>query len=98
MQTDAFGRLLDVDAPEAVTCSACNGSAERLSSAWQTEGTAYHHYRCRADGCPASGTIVEHEHGINHRVGPVFGDPDLAVRLATREHPEEPIEAMEVAP
>jgi hypothetical protein len=98
MQTDIFGRLLDIDTPEAVQCAACDGHAERLSSAWQGEGIAYHNYQCRAEGCPAGGTIVEHESGECHRVGPVFGSRDLAVRLATHDHPDVPAEAREVAP
>jgi hypothetical protein len=98
MQTDAFGRLLDIDAPESVTCSACDGSAERLSSAFQGGGVAYHHYRCRDDDCPAAGSIVEHDSGDRQRVGPVFGDRDLAVRFATRDHPEVPADLTEVAP
>jgi hypothetical protein len=92
MQTDAFGRLLDIDPPEAVQCAACHGHAERLSSAWQGEGIAHHNYQCRAEGCPAGGTIVEHENDTNRRVGPVFGSRDLAVRLATRDHPNAPVE------
>jgi hypothetical protein len=95
MQIDAFGRLLDVDAPETVRCTACDGHAERLSSAWQGEGIAYHNYQCRDDDCPAAGTLIEHERGHDRRVGPVFGDRDLAVRLATREHPDTPAEARE---
>jgi hypothetical protein len=96
LQTDIWGRLLDIDAPETVGCAACDGCAERLSSAWQGEGVAYHNYQCSADGCPAGGTIVEHENGDERRVGPVFGDRDLAVRLATRDHPDVPTEAREV--
>lgn len=96
MQTDIWGRLLDIDAPETVRCTACNGHAERLSSAWQGEGVAYHNYRCHNDGCPAGGTVIEHEEGNNRRVGPVFGSRDLAVRLATREYPDVPAEAQEV--
>jgi hypothetical protein len=95
MQTDAFGRLLDIEAPKTVRCAACHARAERLSSAWQGEGVAYHHYQCRTESCPAGGTIVEHENADNHRVGPVFGDRDLAVRLAAREHPDAPAEARE---
>jgi hypothetical protein len=96
MQTDIWGRLLDVEVPEAIQCAACRGRAERLSSAWQGEGIAYHNYQCRADGCPAGGTIVEHESGDERRVGPVFGSRDLAVRLAARDHPDVPAEAPEV--
>jgi hypothetical protein len=92
MQTDIWGRLLDIDAPETVGCTACDGHAERLSSAWQGEGIAYHNYRCRADDCPAGGTIVEHETGDERRVGPVFGSRDLAVRLAIRDHLDAPVE------
>jgi hypothetical protein len=96
MRLDAAGRLLDIDVPEMVSCSACDGHAERLSSAWQGEGIAYHNYQCSEDDCPAGGTIVEHESGDHHRVGPVFGGRDLAVRLATRDHPDVLIEATEV--
>jgi hypothetical protein len=96
MQTDIWGRLLDIDPPETVRCTACDGPAERLSSAWQSEGIAYHNYQCRAEGCPAGGTIVEHESGDERRVGPVFGSRDLAVRLAIRDHPDVPAEAREV--
>jgi|AntDeeMetagen134_2_1112570.scaffolds.fasta_scaffold00268_13 hypothetical protein len=98
MQTDAFGRLLDIDAPESVQCAACHGRAERLSSAFKGQGIAHHNYRCRNDGCPAGGTIIEHERGGDHRVGPVFGDRDLAVRLATREQSDVPAETQEAAP
>jgi hypothetical protein len=98
MQIDAFGRLLDIDAPETVDCTACGGTAEYLSSAWQGEGIAYHHYQCCAEGCSAGGAIVEHESGHDRCVGPVFGNRDLAVRLATRERPKMPAEAREVAP
>jgi hypothetical protein len=96
MQIDVFGRLLDFDVPETVSCFACDGCAEQLSSTWQGEGVAYHNYQCRADGCPAGGTIVEHENDTNRRVGPVFGDRDLAVRLAARDDPAVPAEAREV--
>jgi hypothetical protein len=96
MQTDVFGHLLDIDVPETVGCTACNGHAERISSVWQGEGVAYHNYQCQAEGCPAGGTIVEHESGDKRRVGPVFGDRDLAVRLAARDDPAVPTEAREV--
>lgn len=98
MQIDAFGHVFDTEAPETVDCTACGGTGEYLSSAWQGEGVAHHHYQCRDDDCPAGGTIVEHERGHrrDRRVGPVFGDRDLAVRLATREHPEAPVESREV--
>ena len=96
MQIDAWGRLLDIDAPETVSCTTCDGRAERLSSAYQDEGIAYHNYRCRADSCPAGGTIVERESDEYRRVGPVFGDRDLAVRLITRDHPEMLAEAREI--
>jgi hypothetical protein len=96
MQTDAFGRVIDPDAPETVRCTVCDSHAERLSSAWQGEGVAYHNYQCRADSCPATGTIVEHDDGDECRVGPVFGDRDLAVRLALRDHPEVPADVREV--
>lgn len=96
MLTDAFGRLLDVDAPESVECGGCRARAERLSSAFKGQGITHHNYRCCAEGCPAGGTIVEHDRGVNHRVGPVFGDRDLAVRLATRDHPDAPADTEEV--
>ena len=98
MRLDAAGRLLEISVPTAVGCTACDGHAERLSSAWQGDGVAYHNYRCRADDCPAGGTIVEHENNTNRRVGPVFGDRDLAVLLTSRDHPELPAETTEVAP
>ena len=98
MQIDAWGRLLNVDVPKTINCTACDGRAERLSSAYQGEGIAYHNYCCQAEGCPAGGTIVEHENDTNRRVGPVFGDRDLVVRLTTRDHPELPAETTEVAP
>ena len=98
MRLDAAGRLIEISVPEAVGCTACDGRADRLSTTWQGEGIAYHNYRCRTDDCPAGGTIVEHENDTNRRVGPVFGDRDLAVRLTTRDHPEVPAEATEVAP
>lgn len=97
MQIDAFGQLLDTDVPETTQCAVCRGTAERLSSAWQGEGIAYHNYQCRSERCPAAGTIVEHENSENHHVGPVFGDRDLAVRLATREHPDAPAKAQEIS-
>src|SRR5699024_9421800 len=98
MQIDALERLIDTDVPETIQCAVCHGTAERLSSAWQGEGVAYHHFQCRSEHCPAAGTIVEHEHesSENHHVGPVFGDRDLAVRLATRDHPDAPAETREV--
>lgn len=98
MRLDAAGRLIEISVPMAVGCTACDGRAKRLSSAWHSEGVAYHNYRCQAEGCPAGGVIVEHENDTNRRVGPVFGDRDLAVRLATHDHPEVPAEATEVAP
>jgi hypothetical protein len=96
MRPDAFGQVADADAPETTQCAVCRGTAERLSSAWQGEGIAYHNYQCRTERCPAAGTLIEHENGDHQRVGPVFGDRDLAVRLATREHPDVPAEAEEV--
>jgi hypothetical protein len=98
MRIDAFGQVADADAPETVKCTVCRGTAERLSSAWQGEGIAYHNYQCRTERCPAAGTIIEHESGERQQVGPVFGDRDLAVRLAMRDHPEVPTETPEVAP
>jgi hypothetical protein len=98
MRPDALGQVADADAPETTQCAVCRGTAERLSSAWQGEGIAYHNYQCRTERCPAAGTIIEHESGEHHRVGPVFGSRDLAVRLATREHPDAPAESREVAP
>jgi hypothetical protein len=95
MQTDAFGQVADADAPETTQCAVCRGTTEHLSSAWQGEGTAYHNYQCRTDRCPAAGTIIEHESAESKRTGPIFGDRDLAVRLATREHPDVPAEARE---
>jgi hypothetical protein len=86
MQIDAFGQVIDADAPETIQCAICRGTAEHLSSAWQGEDTAYHNYQCRGDDCPAAGTIVEHDSGEYTQIGPVFGDRDLAVDLATREH------------
>ena len=95
MEIDAFGQVADVDAPETVRCAVCRGTAEHLSSAWQGEGTAYHNYQCRTERCPAAGTLIEHESGERKRVGPIFGDRDLAVRLATREQPDAPAEGRE---
>jgi hypothetical protein len=92
MRPDAFGQVIDADAPETVRCAVCRGTAEHQSSAWQGEGIAYHNYQCRTDRCPAAGTIIEHESGERKQVGPVFGDRDLAVRLATREQSEPPAE------
>jgi hypothetical protein len=96
MQINAFGRVVDADAPETVRCAVCRGTAEHLSSAWQGEGIAYHNYQCRTDRCPAAGTLIEHESAESQRVGPIFGDRDLAVRLATREHSDAPGESREV--
>jgi hypothetical protein len=98
MRPDALGQVADADAPETTQCAVCRGTAERLSSAWQGEGTAYHNYQCRTERCPAAGTITEHESGELQRVGPIFGSRDLAVRLATRDHPDAPAESREVAP
>jgi hypothetical protein len=95
MRPDAFGQVIDADAPETAQCAVCRDTAEHLSSAWQGEGTAYHNYQCRTDRCPAAGTLIEHESGERKRVGPVFGDRDLAVRLATREHSDVPAEGPE---
>ena len=95
MQIDAFGQVIDADAPETIQCAICRGTAERLSSAWQGEGIAYHNYQCRTERCPAAGTLVEHDSGEYTQIGPVFGDRDLAVRLATREHTDVSAEAQE---
>ena len=97
MRPDILGQVSDADAPETTQCALCLGTAEHLSSSWQGEGTAYHNYQCRTDRCPAAGTIIEHESAENQSVGPVFGDRDLAVRLATREHPDAPAESREVS-
>ena len=96
MQTDAFGQVANPNAPETTQCAVCRGTAEHLSSAWQGEGIAYHNYQCRTDRCPAAGTLIEHESGERQRAGPVFGDRDLAVRLATREQPGTLAETEEV--
>ncbi|WP_435079307.1 hypothetical protein [Halococcus sp. AFM35] len=96
MRPDAFGQVADVDAPETTQCAVCRGTAEHLSSAWQGEGIAYHNYQCRTDHCPAAGTLIEHDSGERQRAGPVFGDRDLAVRLATRGHPDTLAETEEV--
>ena len=98
MRPDAFGQVADADAPETIRCAVCRGTAEHLSSAWQGEGIAYHNYQCRTERCPAAGTLIEHVSGERQRVGPLFGDPDLAVPLATREHPDAPTERREVRP
>ncbi|WP_049996304.1 hypothetical protein [Halococcus sediminicola] len=95
MEIDAFGRIVDADVPTAIQCAVCRGTADRLSSAWQGEGIAYHNYQCQAEGCPATGTIVDHDSGGYRRIGPVFGDRDLAVHLATREQSETPVETVE---
>lgn len=89
MEIDAFGRVINIDAPEAVGCTACDGRAERLSSAWQGEGTVYHNYRCRDDECPAGGTLVEHDEGNNQRVGPVFHAPHTHHEIRRADHPAE---------
>ena len=96
MRTGAFGQIFDPDTPETTQCAVCRGTAEHLSSAWQGEDITYHNYQCRTDGCPAAGTIIEHESGERKQTGPVFGDRDLAVRLATREHPDAFAETEEV--
>jgi hypothetical protein len=98
MRPNAFGQVTNADVPETTQCAVCRGTAERLSSAWQGEGTAYHNYQCRTDDCPAAGTIIEHESAESQRTGPIFGDRDLAVRLATREHPDAPAETREATP
>lgn len=96
MRPDALGQVADADAPETTQCAVCRGTAERLSSAWQGEGIAYHNYQCRTERCPAAGTIIEHESGEHQRVGPIFGSRDLAVRLAMRGHPDAPTDDREV--
>jgi hypothetical protein len=98
MLVGAFGRVLDAEAPETIRCAGCRGTAERLSSAWQGNGTAYHNYQCRGEDCPAGGALVEREDGHNRRTGPVFGDRDIAVRLATRKRPEVRSETQETTP
>jgi hypothetical protein len=96
MRPAAFGQVADANAPGTVRCAVCRGTAEHLSSAWQGEDIAYHNYQCRTDRCPAAGTLIEHESGERQRAGPVFGDRDLAVRLAMREHSDAPSESREV--
>ena len=98
MEIDAFGQVIDADAPETTQCAVCRGTAEHLSSAWQGKGIVYHNYQCRTDRCPAAGTLVEHESGERQQVGPLFGDRDLSVCLATRDDPEVPTETRGVAP
>ena len=95
MEIDAFGRIVNADVPETIQCAVCRGTAEHISSAWQGEGIAYHNYQCQAESCPATGTIVDHDSGGHRRIGPVFGDRDLAVRLLTREQPETPVKTVE---
>ena len=96
MQIDAFGQVVDTDASETTQCAVCRDTAERLSSAWKGEGITYHNYQCRTDRCPAAGTLLEHESGERQRAGPVFSDRDLAIRLATHEHPDALAETKEV--
>ena len=98
MRPDAFGQVTNADVPETSQCAVCRGTAERLSSAWQGEGIAYHNYQCQTDRCPAAGTIVEHNSGERKRVGPVFGDRGLAVRLVTRDRSATPAETVEGRP
>ena len=98
MRPDAFGQVANADAPETTQCAVCRGTAEHLSSAWQGDGIAYHNYQCRTERCPAAGTLIERESGENHRVGPIFGSRDLAVRLATRERVNGPAETREATP
>jgi hypothetical protein len=87
MRLDAWGHVIDPDAPETVRCTVCDGRAERLSSAWQGEGIVYHNYQCRDDGCPAGGTIVTHESAENRRVGPVFRAPRTHEPVRRDDHP-----------
>jgi hypothetical protein len=87
MEIDVFGRVIDPDAPATVSCTACDGRAERLSNAWQGEGIVYHNYQCRDDGCPAGGTIVTHESAENRRVGPVFRAPRTHEPVRRDDHP-----------
>lgn len=98
MRTDAFGRIPDPVTPKTIQCTVCRGTAERLSSAWQGEGITYHNYQCQTKRCPAAGTLVEYESGERKRVGPVFGDRDLAVRLVTRDRSATPAEKVEGHP
>jgi hypothetical protein len=98
MRPDAFGQVVDADAPETTQCAVCRGTAEHQSSAWQGEGTAYHNYHCRTERCPAAGTIIEHESGERKQTGPVFGDRDLAVRLVTRDRSDTLAETVEGRP
>jgi hypothetical protein len=98
MRTGAFGQIPDPDAPETTQCTVCRGTAERLSSAWQGEGIAYHNYQCRTDRCPAAGTLIEHESSEQKQIGPLFGDRDLAVRLVKCDHPNVPADTVEGRP
>ncbi|MGN8216322.1 hypothetical protein [Halococcus salifodinae] len=98
MRLDASGQLIKITVPETVSCTACDGHAERLLSTYQEEGIAYHNYWCCDDACPAAGAIIEHKTDYNHRVGPVFGDRDLAVRLATQVHLDGSTEPGEITP
>lgn len=98
MRTGAFGKIPAPDTPETTQCAVCRGTAERLSSVWQGEGTAYHNYQCRTDHCPAAGTLIEHEHDEQEQVGPLFGDRDLAVRLVKRDHSDTPAKTVEGRP
>jgi hypothetical protein len=86
MFLDSLGRVRDVDVPDVVECRACGSRARRLGSSQQGCEGIYHHYRCDGADCPAGGTLVENGSGFGlRRVGPVFGHPDLAVRLADRD-------------
>ena len=87
MRLDAAGRLIEIRAPNTVSCTACDSRAERLSSAYQTKGLAYHHYRCRDDDCPAGGTVIKHENGDRRRFGPVFRPPRTHCPTHRPDHP-----------
>lgn len=87
MRLDASGRLLEINVPQTVSCTACDGPAERLSSSPQAKGIAYHNYRCRANSCPAGGTIVEHKSGGPRCVGPVFQAPRTYRPPRRSDHP-----------
>ena len=99
MRLDVWGQPLDIDVSDEFECRVCGGRAKRQASAYQGQEVVYHHYRCRADRCPAGGVIVDHDNSATcRRVGPVFGDRDLAVRLATVERSNEQSDSTEAAP
>lgn len=99
MRLDVWGQPFDIDVPDELECRIYGRRAKRQASAYQRQEVVYHHYRCRAAWCPAGGVIVDHDNSATYRrVGPVFGDRDLPVRLATAKHSNKQSDSTEATP